>query len=145
MSPSMYLTDTRRWHNVGRLLARRLRRRPNSGPTLGQRIVSAGYIFQSDLSHGVSICEAVANYRIIDLTQTGLLYFKTSNKSTINYVIVMRGHVTHNQGQILSVAFNLIWTHATDKNFKYFSYFSTYSTFRLMWGGGGGLPVTIMT
>ena len=34
--------NTRRWHNVGSMLAHRLRRRANSEPPLVQRLVFAG-------------------------------------------------------------------------------------------------------
>ena len=43
------LADTRRWPYVGSLLARRLRRRPNSAPTLGRRLVHVGWVYLTDI------------------------------------------------------------------------------------------------
>ena len=37
------VSTRRRWHNVALMLARRLRRRANIKPTLGQRLVFADY------------------------------------------------------------------------------------------------------
>ena len=41
-SRTQYPANMRRWLNVGLLLAHRLRRWPNSKPTLGQRLMFAG-------------------------------------------------------------------------------------------------------
>ena len=50
---NLCLASTRRWRNVGLMLAHRLRRWPNIDPTLGHRLVFAGY----STSHYIAIHE----------------------------------------------------------------------------------------
>ena len=51
VSSIFFHANTKRWPNVGLMLAHRLRRWPNLSPTLGQRVVLAGLLSSGNAAH----------------------------------------------------------------------------------------------